>query len=217
METALINIAPLNDLKIITLLNEVNGILQYSQKRVIANDDDLPGATNDLTLMANLGKAIKEKQKDYVDPIKQHLKSVNDAFNLLILPLGEADKITRDKILVYRHEQRTRQEEIEKINRMRIEAAQLEAKLNGTGEITERIDLIPDVPPPVAHVKTEVGTLGTMKVTKWEVVDFTLLDNQYKIPDTAKLTRVIKAGGPGMVIPGVRIWQEETLTIKSRT
>lgn len=216
IQTALILIAPEQDLKVIGLLTEVNGLLKYARNRVIAVDEDLVGATNDLTLMANLGKAIKEKQKEYADPIKEYLKGVNDAFGLLILPLNEADIITRGKVLDYRKAQEAKRQEIERINRLRMEAAEAEAKLNGTGEITESVNLIPEAPPSVAHVKTEAGTLSTMKVTKWEVIDFKALPEDYKMVDAAKLGAVVRAAKGNIIIPGVRIWQEETLTIKAK-
>ncbi len=212
--TAIIQINPGIDPKVEGLVNEVQKILTYANQCIIVTDDDLPGATNDLTIIANLTKAVNEKKKEYTDPINTHLKTIREAFDLIAKPLTEADQIIRRKIMVYRSLQDAHRLEVERINRLRIEAAEAEAKLSGTGEISQPVNLIPEAPPPVKKVSTEAGSLGTMIIWKFEVIDFAKLPDRFKIENATLIGKVVRAGE--REIPGVRIWQEETLTVKAR-
>jgi hypothetical protein len=208
--TAIINIAPGQDAGVLALQGQVLGLLSYAQTRVIKSDEDVKLATDDLSLMSGLKKAIESKRKEYVDPINAHLKDINDKFKLISDPLAQADSMTRTKVLAYRAEVERIRKETEEINRKRLEAAQQEAALNN-GEISEEIKVLDVPPPPPTHTRTEVGTLGTQMIRKWELVDFKLLPDEYKIPDASRIGKVVRAGIPS--IPGVRIWEEPTLRI----
>ena len=211
--TAIIRIAPERDIAWQGLYLEAQGFRDYAVARVIAANEDLKPATDDLSLIAKLRKAVEEKRKEYVSPIKEKLDAVNDAFKTLMAPIEDADRITREKIMAFRFEQNRIRLEAEAIEREKLELARREAVLKA-GEIT--VDLSPVEKPPAvpSHVRTEVGTMGTMKVKKWEVMDFSKVPDDYKVVDSAKITRLVK-GGIG-AIPGIRIWEEETVTVRAR-
>ena len=206
-QTALVQIRPDMDERIVALYQEGLCLRQDAEGRVIQSTEDIKAATDDLTLIARLKKAVEEKRKEYVGPLNDHLKAVNEAFKTFISPLEQADSITRGKILGYRAEQERIRQEQERINRLRIEAAQAETKLKG--ELTEAIRLVPVVSVATRY-QTESGTLGTAKVWKFEVADFELLPNEYKVADMGRIRKVTMAG---VAIPGVRAWQEETLRV----
>jgi len=211
--TAVLNIAPGQDERVVALQNEVMGLLSFAQTRVIVTDQDVAIATDDLSLMAKLKKAIEEKRREYVDPLNAHLKDINEKFKLLSDPLAQADKTTREKVLTYRAEVERKRREIEEINRQAEELARKQASLNN-GEFT--VDTTPVVAPaaPPAHVRTEAGTLGTQKVRKWEIIDIKLVPDDYKIIDSGRVNKVVKAGIPS--IPGIRIWEEDTLRVTTK-
>lgn len=209
-ETALIQISPQTDAAIIALLSECEGLRKYAQSRVIATNDDVKAATDDLTLIAKLKRTLEDKRKEYTGPINTHLKAINEAFKMLMAPVEQADQLTRSKILAYRQEQDRKAREVEEINRLRMEAAQREAAMNN-GEIKEPVQIVEAPIPVVNKVYVPGGTLGIMKVRKYRVVDFALLPNQYKIENSALLNKVVKAGIPS--IPGVQIYEEETLRV----
>lgn len=206
--TAVINIAPSADAIVRGLVDKGNAILRYAQARVITANEHLTPATEDLSFIAVLTKALKEKREEYVRPIKGNLDAVNAAFKTFMAPLEEADRLTRLKILAFRQEQEHRRQEAEEINRLRMEAAQKEMVL--TGELSEPVNLVEVSASPPAHVRTEVGTLGTAKVWRYEVVNFAAVPDEYKILDGVKAGRVLRAG---ISIPGIRAWQEETLRV----
>ena len=210
--TAIVKVKPQTDEAVIALHEQSLKLEQYAVALIIASDGDVKSATNDLSIISGLKKAIEDKRKEYTQPINDHLKAVNEAFKTFTDPLNNADKVTRQKILDYRQEQERIRQEQERINQLRLEAARAEMELKG--ELTESVDLIEMQPGQPNHYRTDSGTLGTMKVRKYRVVDFAKLPDQYKIENSALLNKVVKAGIPE--IPGVEIYTEETLRVNTR-
>lgn len=209
--TALINIHPESDTSVLSLVCEANRMRDFAIARVIAADADLSPATEDLSMIAKLKKALTEKKAEYYKPVKAHLDAISAAFQTILTPVEEADKITREKIMAYRAEQSRKAAEAEAINQAKLDLARREAALNG-GEIT--VDLTPvEAPAPVKKVQTDLGTASTMKVVKWELLDFAAVPDQFKVLDSAKVTKLVKAGGG---IPGIRVFEEETLRVTAK-
>jgi len=210
---AVINIAPADDLVVCNLREEIVKLSNYATFRVIKCDEDLTPATDDLALIARLKKALKEKQDEYVKPIKAHLDKVQFVFKDLLACLDDIDKTNREKIAAYRAEQLRKQREADEINRQKEELARKEAAFNGTGEFT--VDTTPvEAPAPVKKVSTNMGTVSTARVWKYEIVDPSQIPEEYKVIDYAKITKVVKAGCRN--IPGVRIYEEETIRVMAR-
>lgn len=212
---AIVRTAPDRDAVVKALFEESQSILRFALGRVITINADLTSATEDLSLIAKLKKAIEEKRKEYVGPIREKLDSVNGAFKALLEPIEQADKITRTKILEFRQEQERKRQEAERIEQEKIELARREAALKG-GEIT--VDLTPIEKPEAVpdKVHTDLGSAGTMTVWKYEVIDFKTLPDEYKIPNIALLTSVVKASKGKISIPGLRIYSEETLRVTTK-
>lgn len=213
-EAALVKINPRETQSFVALQEQIVGLLKYAEVRIILKDEDLLPATAALALISNVIKATEDMRKEYTGPLNDYLKSVNSAFKLLSDPLDQAFKITKDKILAHQAEQKRRQGEIEEINRLRMEAARKEAELSGTGEIAG-LNLIEPLAPPVSHVRTELGSLGTTKIRKWEVEDLSKVPLDYMMIDAAKVGKVVRAGIPA--IAGIRIWLEDSLRITPRS
>lgn len=209
-ETALIKISPDRDKTVVALLSEVTSILDWARKRTITNIDDVKDATNDLSLISKLKKAVEEKRQEYTIPLNDHIKAINGAFKLLTEPLTEADKLTRQKVLAYNAEIERQRQEAEAIEQEKLELARREALLKG-GEIT--IDLSPLQRPEATpdRVRAEAGMLSKMMVRKWEVEDLSKVPLDYLMIDAAKVGKVVRAGIP--TIQGIRIWEEPTLRV----
>jgi hypothetical protein len=209
--TAIINISPENDLVVLHLLCEANQLRDYALARVIATDDDLKLATDDLAVIAKVRKALAEKKAEYYKPIKAHLDSLTAMFQTLMTPIEAADSINRGKWTAYRNEQARKKAEADDLNRMAMDLARRQEALTGehTVDLTEVV-----APTPVARVQTDMGTAGVTRNWKFEVTDFSLLPTEYKMVDAAKLGKVVRAGLH--TIPGVRIWDEESLRVTAR-
>jgi len=211
--TALVKIKPETDILVNQFYKEALKAKEYAEARVIITVDDLAPATDDLSLIAKLKKAMEEKRKEYVSPLQDHVKTVNDAFKTLMEPIETADTVTRNKILAFTLKQKLIREEQEKINALRLEAAKLDAALHN-GEISESVNLVEVMPSIPTTTRTDIGTSGIMTIRKYRVVNFAELPDQYKIENSALLNKVVKAGIPS--IPGVEIYNEETLRVTTK-
>ncbi len=211
-ETALVKVNPQTDAAIVTLHTQAIRFVDAADRLVIASDDDVTSATGDLTLIANLKRAIEDKRKEYTQPLNNHLKAINDVFKTFTDPILYADKLVRSKILAYRAEIDRQRQEAEEIERLKKEAAEREAALTGQPIIQPGPTLV--IPPPPDRYHAGNGTLGKVMVHKWELEDFSKVPDEYKTIDAVKIGKVVRAGIPS--IPGIRIWQEETLRIDTK-
>lgn len=209
--TAIININPESDLVVLRLLCEANQLRDYAIARIIANDEDLKLATDDLSIIAGVRKALADKKAEYYRPVKMHLDAISASFLTLFVAVDEADRITRGKWTAYRNEQARKKAEADETNRMALEVARRQEAATGehTVDLTEVV-----APTPVARVQTDMGTAGVTHNWKFEVVDFKALSDEYKMTDAAKLGKVVRAGLH--TIPGVRIWSDEGLRVSTR-
>jgi len=205
-EIALVKVKPETDVQVQSWYNEALGLQKYAEARIIKTVEDLKPANDDLVTIRRLKKALEEKRKEYVKPLQDHVKSINDTFKTFMEPIEIADKVTSQKMLAFTSEQDRIRSEQERINAERVKLAQDEMKL--TGEISESVNLIEVIAPPSNHIRTEVGISSIIKRWEFLVEDFSILPDQYKLPDMVKIRKVITAGA---TIPGVRSWKEDNL------
>lgn len=212
---AMIQIGPETDARVKELYAEAVHLLELAEARVITENADLKSATEDLSVIARLKKALNEKKDEFVKPVRAFLNDFNDTFKTMLEPIEEADRITRDKMKDFRAEQQRKIAEAQAIEDEKLALAQREAELKG-GEIT--VDLTPVEAPPAVpeRVRTDIGMAGTAKVHKWEVTDKALVPEEYKVVDAGAVGRVVKASKGTIVIPGIRIWQEDTIRVTTR-
>ena len=187
--------------------------LQYARDRVIKTSEDNEGASNDLSIISKLKKAMEAKKKTFLDPLKVKVDAIRDTYNYLMEPILEADLITRQKMMAYNAEQQRIRFEQEEINRKRLEAAQAEMRLKGElSESTNLIKLNEEQRPTV----TDLGTTGMTAHRKYEVTDFTLLPDEYKVIDNAQLSAIAKSHHDKKQVPGVRFFNEPSITNRAR-
>lgn len=211
-DIATIRINPATDPAVIEFAERARKLQSFAEIRQVLTDDDVRYATDDLSLLAGLKKNIEATRKEYVGPINDHLKAVNAAFKTITDPLDAADKNNRDKILVYKLEQRVKAEQAEEINRLRMEAARKEMELKG--ELTESVSLVEPVSVLPKTVTSDMGASSTVKTRKWEVEDISKVPAQYLKVDDVTIGKLVRAGIPE--IPGIRIYVEESLRINAR-
>lgn len=210
--TSLVKVNPESDVEVKSFYAESLKLQKYAEARVVATGEDYKLATDDLTIIRRLKRALEEKRKDYLAPFQDHIKEVNDAFKRLGEPILLADKFTSDKMLAFTVKQNLIRQAQEEINRKRMEAAQAEMKLKG--ELSETINLVEVLPEQQKTIRTDVGTVSQRDNWKYEVVDFSLLPDEYKEPNIALLTRVVKASKGQLKINGVRIYNEPILATR---
>lgn len=212
--TALILIEPENDLSAIALYNAGVKLRDYAVNRIIAGVEDMRDATKDLSIIAGVRKSLDAKKKEYIAPIKAHLDTFNAAFKDFMSPLLEADTINRDKMTAYDRLAEAERLKAEQLNRDALDVARRQAEASGTGEFTANIEPIP-VPVEVPKtIHTDMGSAGKHDNWKWEVTDFALLDDFYKIPDKATITATVKKNHDTKPIPGLRIYNDPGYSVR---
>lgn len=209
---AVVNVEPESDKVFQGFVDEVNGLLNISKTITISSKEDVEAATNDLSLLANLKKAIEAKRQEYVGPINEHVKAINTTFKAITDPLAEADQTYRNKVKAYYAEEDRKRREAEEIARLKAEAAAREAALNNQPPPAPAPEI--KVYEPSKNVNAQVGASTMMMVKKWEVIDENLIPRMYLIIDAAKITKQVKAGIGS--IPGIRIYEEPTLRIEAK-
>lgn len=210
---AVINISPDLDAGVKILAAEAQGLLKYAEARVIATNEDLKSATDDLALIAKALKAIGEKKLEWTKPIKEKLDEVTGVFASIIEPLTEANLITRSKYNAYRDEQARLKAEAEAIEAEKLALAQREAAIKG-GEITVELGTVVAPPEAPRRVFTDSGSVTTRRNRKWAIEDFALVPDMYKSPNAGEITRQVKAGIGA--IPGIRIYIEEGIQVNTK-
>jgi hypothetical protein len=209
LDTQIVQIPEAN-VTIESFQEQVATLLKYSEDRIVACDDEAKKATDDIKMMATLSKTIDERRKEYVGPLNDKVKSINNLFKTITEPLDQADQITRKKVMDYRAEQESKQAEAKKINQDKIDLARREMALNG--EISPDTNTTPvEVPQVAKFTRGSIGTAGTAKEWKWEVEDFTKIPDQFKTTDDKKILKAIQAK---QSIPGIKAWQEEKLRVR---
>lgn len=211
---SLILIKPNEDVEVRAFYSEALKLLEYAQARVITTAEDMKPATDDLSVIRRVKKALEEKRKDYLKPFQDHVKEVNEIYKKFMEPIEQADKITGDKMLAFNAEQNRIRQAQEEINRKRMEAAEAEIKLKG--ELTESVNLIEVSPLAPKRVSTDMGTAGMRDNYKWEVTDFALVPNDYKIINAGVLTPIVKASKGKITIPGIRIYNEPIIAVNTK-
>ncbi len=213
-QIALVKVKPEEDVLVQAFYKEALGALEYAEARVIVTVDDLLPASDDLLLIRKLKKAMEERRKEYIKPLQDHTKAINDTFKMMMTPIETADEITGGKILAFQLKQTLIREAQEKVNAMRLEAAKIEMETNG--ELTESVNLIEVIPTPPKLIYTDMGTAGQRNNWKWIVEDLNLVPREYLMINAGMLTPVVKASKGKIIIPGIKIFNDPIIAVKTR-
>lgn len=211
--TSLIHIKPEQDAKVIALYQEGMKLRDFAVTRIILTNDDLTPATNDLAIIKKTKNAIEELRKEYVNPIRHQLDTVNGTFKDFTAPLDEANTINRQKVQSYQAEVARQVAEAEAINRDKLDLARREMELKG--EYT--VDLSPTETPELRRrVHAEMGSTSTQKNYKWEVDDISKIPREYLMPNHVLIGQVVRSSKGMMAIPGIRTWAEDAIRVNTR-
>jgi len=214
-ETAVIQIRPDQNQSVVKLYEESVKLLGYANARDIQTEEVAKEATDDLAIIAGIQQSIEEYRTSYTRPINDHLKAVNQVFKDYTAPLNEANVVNRRKVLAYRQAVEARIQEEERINRLRMEAAQAEAAINN-GEISESVQVIETTAPAPRITRTGMGSSSTVDRWKAEVTDFALLPDEYKLENTQMLNAFARTHKGKRSIPGVRFYNDPGLLVNRK-
>ena len=209
------NLVPENEVK--EIAEQTRDIVQVAENSVIETEQNLVEASDMLSYIAKTKKAIEEKRKFFVKPLNDQVKRINEMFKGYAAPLEKADGIMRKKVLVYRQEQdRKRRAEEEALRKLQEkEQKRLERLAKKNGDVAPPPPIItPFIPQQEKTVQSDLGAVSAKMVWEFEIVDENKIPNEFKIVNEKAIRAAVKAGVRN--IPGVKIYQTETLAVKSR-
>lgn len=211
-ETALA-LRPGEDIEAHSYHEEANKLLDYAQRRAIKTLDDAKIATDDLSIISRLKKAMETKRKEKLAPHEAQVKAIRDTYNYLMAPVLEAERITKSKQVAFLQEQERIKREQEAINRKRMEAAQAEMRLKG--ELTESVDLVEVIEAP-ERVRSDMGMTGMVDHWVYEVVDFSAVPREYLVVDSAMLNAIARKHHDQKQIPGIKFVNKPYIATRSK-
>ena len=200
--------------ELLPLYLEAASLHRVAKDRVIATNEDLKPATNDLAIIATCKKAMFARKTELVGPLKAKLDLVNKAFDDIMFPVIEADRLTRGQVTTFDNEQRRKAAEAKRIEDEKFRLAQDEMKLKG--EHTQELGTAVAPPPVPEHTRTDLGTLGGRSNWKARVVDFALLPDEYKLPNESMLNSFARSTKGERPIPGVAFYDDRVVTMRTR-
>lgn len=192
---------------------------------VVTSDADLEAAAAQLRDVKALQKDADAAQKAVTQPLEQQKKAAIAWFrDRIVSKLEGAESRLKRGILAYqqeqeriRREQQRAAEEAARKERERLErqAAKAEAagKADKAEELAERAQTV--VAPVVDTAPPKVAGVSTREVWRFEITDPAALPREYLVPDEKKIGAVVRALKGDAVIPGVRVYAEQTLAAAS--
>ncbi len=204
---------PGEDVEVHSYFLESRKLLDYAEHRTIKTLEDAKTATDDLSIISRLKKAMEAKRKEMLSPHEVQVKTIRDTYNYLMTPILEAERITKVKQTAFLQEQERIQREQEEINRKRYEAAQTEMKLKG--ELTESVNLV-EVTEAPERIHTNLGITGMVDHWIFEVTDFAQVPDEYKVIDSAMLNTVAKKYHDQKPVKGIRFYNQPYIATRTK-
>jgi hypothetical protein len=214
---ATIRINPEADAVFLDMKKAAQRLLEWGKVRVIDNAADEKSAGEDLGACSTLLKKLNAAKEEWTIDIKTNLELVSGAFNDVIKPLQEIEKTLKEKVIAYRAEKKRQAAIIEEANRIAIDNARKEAAAHN-GEISTPVIINPVPVAPAKHIYAATGTLGETETWDFEIVDFKLLPDEYKIitADLVKIRKAVVKNKGKLFIPGVNQFKKEGLRITTK-
>lgn len=186
----------------------------------VIDPDTLALAGETIAILHKIGKAVESKRQELVEPFNTRLREINGVFKDATDKIDALEKHCKLEVRAY-------QAEVERMNReaqARIEAEYRQQEAERLKAEAERkakdeaglppleLDAFVLKPPPVpaapapTTVRGTVGSIRTVKVWRFEIVDPALVPRDFLEVSDVKVRAAVRAGV--REIPGVRIFQE---------
>jgi len=161
---------------------------------LIENDNDLTFASEVLGEVMGHYNRLDEREKQATGPLNKALKVIRDWFRPAKEDYAAAKIAIKDKIAAY-HTLRTKERQAA------LEAAAAAHRAGDAAATQIAVTAVPEAPP-----KTDGASVRV--VWTYELVDFALVPDKYKVLHHTLLTETVKLSGAATNIPGIRAIQE---------
>lgn len=196
-----------NEVELQNIESQISPVIEKAESYVVNTIADVDDASSFLKEIKDMEKIVEDKRLTFTKPLNESLKNINDTFKKMKEPLEQARDLLTKKILSWKRIEAERVA-AEQAAYRKIQEAEAELRrLQDKPEIIEE-------PITIAPVVNKIGNMQTVKRWTYAVVDLTQVPGCYKILDAVALREAIRTGV--REIPGVRIYQEESLSIVNR-
>lgn len=184
---------------------------------VVKDETGLNKAAEILSNVKTRIKRLEDKRKEYVGPINDQVKAINEDFKRMAAPYLEAERLVKSAIGSYMDAQRKIQEDAEREERKRRqEEARVLAEAEGistqkaAAEVRKAAEAEAVAKPVEEKPATAVAKkMATKIVTRFEVVDPSKVPAEYLVVDHSAIRQAVAAGAKR--IAGVKIWEESQI------
>ena len=178
---------------------QVNKSISTAQQLTIKTKEDLEGATVVLSKIKSVGKLIQQKKESITKPLNEALKNARDLFRPLEESWEEAERIVKQKMVVFQvaEEKKVEKKEekiAEKVDAGKITFEQASVKL-------EKID----------KPETQIGNTIFKTIKKVIIKDEAKLPREYLLPNEVLIRKDALAGKE---IAGVEVIEEKIVASK---
>ena len=180
------------------LEDKVSPLVKASQDYKLATVQDVDNASAILKELRDTERTIEEKRQEFVKPLNQSLKAINETFRRIAQPLVNARLVLSRRVLDWKI-----------IETRRIEAE--EARRRKIQEAHEKAGHQVSAPVVIERLENKIGNTQTRKVWKFKVVDFSQVPDTFKVLNQVAINEMIRQGI--RQIKGLEIYQEEQLSI----
>jgi len=190
-----------SDKEIQVMEKQVSPLVAQAGQYIIKSVEDVDKSSEFLKKVKDTEREIEAKRLEFTKPLNQSLKAINATFKQLKKPLIESRLVLTDKILSWKKAETAKLEK-EEARRRKIQEAH--AKKGHTVEAPVVLD----------RPQSTIGNTRTTKFWTFEVQDLGKVPTEYLEIDTVEVRQAIRNGV--REIPGIRIYQDERLSIIGR-
>lgn len=187
----------------IQLANEGNEVRQMCEAIAhvpIQSQEDLDRLAAGAAEARRRGKELEEQQKAKTDPHNAYVKSVREFYK----PARDAYDALRiaidDRIKAHYRQVAAQREQLQ-------QAAGAQFQL---GNAPAAHATLAHVPPPA-----QAQGVTIRKSVKFQVINADMVPREFCSPDGGKIGEAVKVAGLACVIPGVRVFEDETVAVRS--
>lgn len=205
----------------VTLRTKGDAMIDQAERAVIDGPEAAEKGADLAKWFRVLYKKIDEERTTLVKPLNDHVKMINGRFKGVLDRLEKGQAIIDRKLLDWKRaeEEKARKEAEEAKKRAEEEALARAIELEQAGKLSDAEAVVKEAETavvPVAKVGTVRGNYGsaasTRKIWKFVVEDLSKVPTEYLEVKSPAVNAAIRNGV--RAIPGLRIFEEESLTVR---
>lgn len=203
------------------LVNSVSSLVEAATYLKVTTPEELSNATDIVKLIKTKHKEIDGERTALVKPLNDTVDRINGRFKTILAPLKTAEDEVKAKMLTFQQEEVRKAEEARREaerkaaeETARIAKEQAEAAPDAPVAIVEVVPVLPPAAPRTSYGSFG-GTSSMKKVWVFELEDIQKLAAarpDLVTVDASKVNAEIK--GKGGEIPGLKIYQKDTIAVR---